>query len=153
MSEVEDTLTRIKTHKSVQGIVIVNNEGRILRSTYANTDRREEGENIATTQGVVATTALGAAMKALPIIAIVAALGTLAYGLYQYATASSEAEQNEKRRVATLKAQREEQEKQNETIAKESAGYVSLILQLKATNAGSKERTTLIKQINAKITP
>ena len=109
----------------------------------------QEGENIATTQGVVATTALGAAMKALPIIAIVAALGTLAYGLYQYATASSEAEQNEKRRVATLKAQREEQEKQNETIAKESAGYVSLIIQLKATNAGSKERTTLIKQINA----
>ena len=47
MSEVEDTLTRIKTHKSVQGIVIVNNEGRILRSTYANPDRREEGENIA----------------------------------------------------------------------------------------------------------
>ena len=46
MSEVEDTLNRIKTHKSVQGIVIVNNEGRILRSTFL-AERKEEGENIA----------------------------------------------------------------------------------------------------------
>ena len=65
-----------------------------------------EGEAVATTGAAVATTALGTAMKALPIIAIVAALATLAYGLYQYATASGEAEKNEKRRVATLKAQR-----------------------------------------------
>lgn len=43
MSEVEETLNRIKTHKSVQGIVIVNNEGNIIRSTYSN-DKKEEGE-------------------------------------------------------------------------------------------------------------
>ena len=44
MSEVEDTLNRIKTHKSVQGIVIIGTDGRILRSTYM-ADRKEEGEN------------------------------------------------------------------------------------------------------------
>ena len=48
MSDVEETLNRIKTHKSVQGIVIVNNEGNIIRTTYT-ADRKEEGENIART--------------------------------------------------------------------------------------------------------
>ncbi|CAD7934887.1 unnamed protein product [Amoebophrya sp. A25] len=33
MSEVEETLNRIKTHKGVQGIVIVNAEGVPIRST------------------------------------------------------------------------------------------------------------------------
>ena len=108
-----------------------------------------EGEAVATTGAAVATTALGTAMKALPIIAIVAALGTLAYGLYQYATASGEAEQNEKKRKANLEALNKAEKEQTETIAKESAEFVGLILQLKATNAGTKERETLIKQINS----
>jgi dynein light chain roadblock-type len=42
MSEVEETLNRMQTHKNVQGIVIVNNEGVIIRSTYTN-ERKEEG--------------------------------------------------------------------------------------------------------------
>jgi hypothetical protein len=58
----------------------------------------QNAENIATAEGVVATTALGTAMKALPIIAIAAAIGTLVYGLYQYATASEEAAQEEEKR-------------------------------------------------------
>eukprot|EP00742_Colponemidia_sp_Colp-10_P003451 GILJ01003676.1.p1 GENE.GILJ01003676.1~~GILJ01003676.1.p1 ORF type:complete len:101 (-),score=13.03 GILJ01003676.1:103-405(-) len=36
MSEVEETLNRIKTHKGVQGIVIVNSEGVPIRSTLDN---------------------------------------------------------------------------------------------------------------------
>jgi dynein light chain roadblock-type len=36
MSEVEETLQRIQTHKNVQGIVIVNADGHIIRSTYQN---------------------------------------------------------------------------------------------------------------------
>jgi len=108
-----------------------------------------EGEAVATTSATVATTALGTAMKALPIIALVAGLATLAYGLYQYATASSEADKNEKRRKANLEALKKAEKEQTETIAKESAEYVGLIYQLKATNADSKERETLIKQINA----
>ena len=46
MSDVEETLNRIKTHKSVQGIVIVNSEGNVVRSTYSS-DKKEEGEAIA----------------------------------------------------------------------------------------------------------
>lgn len=44
-SEVEETFNRIKTHKSVKGIVICNDDGKIIRSTY--TDKKEEGENLA----------------------------------------------------------------------------------------------------------
>lgn len=46
MSEVEETLNRMQTHKNVQGIVIVSNEGAIIRSTYTN-ERKEEGRNAA----------------------------------------------------------------------------------------------------------
>jgi hypothetical protein len=104
---------------------------------------------IATEGAVVATTAWGTAMKALPIIAIVAGLGTLVYGLYQYATASSDAAKQEEKRKKNLENLKKQQDEQNKTIAKESAGYVSLIYQLKATNAGSVEREKLIKQINS----
>ena len=34
MSEVEETLSRIKNHKSVQGYIIVNNELTFSRSSY-----------------------------------------------------------------------------------------------------------------------
>lgn len=36
MSEVEETLNRMQTHKNVQGIVIVNSEGIVIRTTYQN---------------------------------------------------------------------------------------------------------------------
>jgi len=41
MSEVEDTISRIKTRKTVKGVVIVNNEGNIIRSTYKDKDKSE----------------------------------------------------------------------------------------------------------------
>ena len=46
MSEVEETLNRMQTHKNVQGIVIVNSEGSVIRTTY-NIDKKEEGNNLA----------------------------------------------------------------------------------------------------------
>jgi hypothetical protein len=108
----------------------------------------QEGENIATAQGTVATTALGVAMKALPIIAIAAAIGTLVYGLYSYASASEEAakeeEKRKKQREATLKLQKET----IEYVGKESVSFTSLIYQLKSTNKNSERRKELIKDIN-----
>ncbi|CAD8091202.1 unnamed protein product [Paramecium sonneborni] len=44
--DIEDTINRIKNHKSVQGIVIVNSEGVITRTTYLN-DKKDEGDTIA----------------------------------------------------------------------------------------------------------
>ena len=49
MAEVEETLHRIQTHKNVQGIVIVNAEGHIIRTTYQN-EKKDEGTH-ASTQG------------------------------------------------------------------------------------------------------
>lgn len=46
------------------------------------------------------------------------------------------------------KAAKEESDKQTAAIHKESTAFVALITQLKATNEGSKERKTLIKEIN-----
>jgi hypothetical protein len=107
------------------------------------------GEGVAAGGASVATAAFGAALNALPLVAIVTALGLLVAGLISYASSSGEASKAEERRVKTLKAQREEEEKSRQTIAKESAEYVNLIYQLKATNAGSEERKKLIKDINA----
>jgi hypothetical protein len=107
------------------------------------------GEAVAADGAAVSTGLFATALNALPLVAIVTALGLLVAGLISYASASSDAEKNEKRRAASLKAQREEEKKATETIAKESAEYVGLIYQLKATNAGSAEREKLIKNINA----
>ena len=107
------------------------------------------GEAVAADGAAVSTGFFATALNALPLVAIVTALGLLVAGLISYASASGDAEKNEKKRAASLKAQREEEKKATETIAQESAEYVGLIYQLKATNAGSKERETLIKQINS----
>jgi|694.fasta_scaffold11342_10 hypothetical protein len=116
-------------------------------ATQAQTVATAE-DAIVTEGAVVATTAWGTAMKALPIIAIVAALGTLVYGLYQYATANEEAEKQEEKRKKTLENLKKQEEERVKTIGKESGAYVGLITQLKATNAGSVEREKLIKSIN-----
>jgi dynein light chain roadblock-type len=46
MSEVEETLNRMQTHKNVQGIVIVNSEGSIIRTTYQS-EKEDEANNLA----------------------------------------------------------------------------------------------------------
>ena len=46
MSEVEETLNRMQTHKNVQGIVIVNAEGSVIRTTYQN-EKKDQGNAIA----------------------------------------------------------------------------------------------------------
>lgn len=112
----------------------------------------QEGSNIATAQGTVATTALGVSMKALPIIALVAGLAALTYGIYKYATANDETAKQEeklkKQREASAKARIKEQKESVSTIAKESSQFVSLVGRLKETNKNSEERKELIKNIN-----
>merc|ERR1712032_5852 len=45
MSEIEDILGRIKSHKSVKGYIITNHKGDIIRTTYSG-EREREGEKI-----------------------------------------------------------------------------------------------------------
>jgi hypothetical protein len=108
-----------------------------------------EGQTVATVGATVATKGLGNAMKALPIVAIIAGIAALAYGIYSLVSGNEEAEKATKKRAEAEKRAAEETKAHSEFISKESAQFVGLIYQLKATNENSKERTNLIKQINS----
>lgn len=45
MSEIEEILGRIKTHKNVQGFIITNSKGEIIKTTYQG-DKKVEGDKI-----------------------------------------------------------------------------------------------------------
>jgi len=88
-------------------------------------------------------------MKALPIVAIIAGIAALAYGIYSLVTSNTKAEEAIKKREQAEKLANEESKRAREFVAKESVEFVSLIYQLKQTNINSKERVGLIKQINS----
>ena len=87
-------------------------------------------------------------MKALPIIAIAAAIGTLVYGIYQYVSANKDASKEEEKRKKNLEEQKKLEDERTTYMAKESSQFLELIYRLKATNVNSVERSKLIKQIN-----
>lgn len=111
--------------------------------------------NIATEAGVVATTnltasttALGLAMKALPIVALVASLAALGYGIYSYFSNSEEARKSEEKRKKQLEELKKEQEDFNKSLASETGGFLLLVERIKSTNSQSSERVDLLKQLN-----
>jgi len=110
----------------------------------------------ATEAATVATTGLGLAMKALPIVAIAAAIGTLVYGIYQYVTANSKAKEEDEKRKKAIEDQqaaqkrlREERDNSIRGTVQETVVLERMLFQLKATTNGTKERSNLIKEINA----
>jgi len=115
----------------------------------------EAAEAVAAGTATIAQRALNAAMSANPIgllitliLAGVAAL-TL-WGSKSDAAVAAEKRANEekKRNIALLKAQQEARDKQNEYIAKEAIGYMTIANELKKSNPGSAERLRLINEIN-----
>jgi hypothetical protein len=108
-----------------------------------------EGQTVATEVSTVATNGLGKAMKALPIVLIIAGIAALAYGLYSLFNSNEKVEQAVKKRNEAEKKANEESKLARETIAKESTAFVGLIIQLKKTNENSKERKDLISKINS----
>jgi hypothetical protein len=106
-------------------------------------------QTTATEGAAVATGVLGKSMKALPIIAIVAALASLVYMVYDYVTSSNAAAEATKQREEAERKANEETKKAAEFVAQESTQFVGLVMQLKNTNEGSKERSKLINQINS----
>jgi hypothetical protein len=106
------------------------------------------GEAVAADGAAVSTGFFSAALNALPLVAIVTALGLLVAGLISYASASGDAEKEEKKRKASLEALKKAQKEQTQFVREESSEFTTLIYQLKATNAGSERRQELIKQIN-----
>lgn len=146
-----DKITEIKSSfmglAQTLGIVTVAQQATAVAATEAAV--AEGAEAIAADAAAVSTGAFAVTLNALPLVAVITGIGLLIGGLISYASASSDSEKASKRRSEALKKQTEEEKKATETIAKESAEYVGLIYQLKATNVGSEDRKKLIKDINA----
>ena len=107
-------------------------------------------------KATLAQKALNLAMKANPIgilitliVAGVAALTLWSNSSSKAAEAEKKANEEKKRNIELLKKQKEEQQKDNAEIAKSAGSYITMIEQLRQTNAGSRQRRDLIKEINA----
>ena len=114
------------------------------------------GEAVAADGAAVSTGFFATALNALPLVAIVTALGLLVAGLISYSSASSDAEIQEKKRKKALEEEAKQIKKNNEAtkahsdfIVNESAAFIQLALQIKGSNKGSVERNKLLKQINS----
>lgn len=118
-------------------------------TSYFGLTAAKEADAVATGVATTATKGLSIAMKSIPIVAIVAGIAALATALYSYFKNSEEAEKAEKKRAEAAKKAKEAADAQRASIAQESVAFVGLIYQLKESNANSKERAALIKQINA----
>jgi hypothetical protein len=105
-------------------------------------------EGVAATGAAGATTAFGVALNALPLVAIVTALGLLVAGLINYASGSDEAAKAEEERKKKLEEQKQAIDSVVSSQAKEGTSLVTLLSRLKATTAGTKERADLINEIN-----
>lgn len=139
-----DTLTQIRA-----GFVAAAQKlGILTAATQAQTAATVAQES-ATEGASVATNVLGKSMKALPIIAIVAGIATLVGLVYDYVTSSNSASEATKRRAEEERKANEETKKAAQYVAQESTQFVGLVMQLKNTNEGSKERSKLINQINS----
>jgi hypothetical protein len=115
----------------------------------------EAAEAAAAGTATIAQRALNLAMRANPlgilitlIVAGVAALTLWSNSSSKAAEAEKKANEEKKKSIALLKAQKEQADKQNNYLSKELTGYYLLTEQLKKTNPGSAERLKLIKEIN-----
>jgi hypothetical protein len=131
-----DTLTQIKASAiaAAQGMGIL---------TVAT-----EAETVVTEGATVAQEGLNTAMKLNPVALIVTGVLALVSALAILNSKTSESTKEEEKRRKAYLATLEAQKQSIKTISDESTKFVSLIYQLKQTNANSKLRKDLIKEIN-----
>ena len=103
---------------------------------------------VATEGATVATSAFGLALNALPLIGIIAALGFAVTALIQYSSASKDAAKEEEDRKKQIEETKKAQEQESAAVVSASKDYVGLIVALKATTAGTKERKKAIDEVN-----
>ena len=89
------------------------------------------------------------AMKALRAAMITTGVGALVVGVGYLVSKFMEASEASDKLKKSQKAASEASREQSSNIAKETSGFILLTTQLKNTTNGSKERSTLIKQINS----
>jgi len=81
---------------------------------------------------------------------LIGAIGLLVANWDNLTSASNKAAEEQKKLTEETKKFNDEAKETNKKVAEESSAFVSLVYQLKRTNEGSKERSTLMKEINSK---
>ena len=94
--------------------------------------------------------AMRIAMLGIPVVALVAGIAAISGALYNYSKNSKIAEEAEKKRLATLKAQDEAQKRYSDNLAKEIIDVKILAEQIKMSEPNSKKRVELINEMNSK---
>lgn len=111
-----------------------------------------QAEAAATGEATVAQIGLNTAMLANPIFLVIAALGALTAAYFYFSSQSESAAEAEKKRQKAIDDRRKAQEKaakeESKELASMQSAYALQIGMLSKTNAGSKERLTLINSIN-----
>jgi len=145
-SVVGEFVTNLFKKNAVEGTGVAITEASVV-ATEAGIIATE-AEAVATTEAAVAQEGLNASMAMNPVGALVLAITALTAGLVYYFSSADKATSASEKMAKQKKEAEEASKKQSQAIAKESTEFVGLIYQLKATNAGSKERADLIKKIN-----
>jgi len=91
---------------------------------------------------------LGTAIKSIPFVAIIGFATELYFWLKSNKDETDNLTEAEKKRNSAIEEQKRLQEDMNNQLSAATSRFVSLIEQLKQTNANSKEREILIKRIN-----
>ena len=155
---LSDKLTEIKAGFTpiLQALGLLQVKQTQVATATVLADAALVGESVSAGGAAVSTGFFAAALNALPLIAVVTALGLLVAGLINYATSTDEAAEKEKKRKEELEKSKKAQEEYNAAVkassdlfASQISGFVSLTAQIKASLPGSKERLSLIKQSNA----
>jgi hypothetical protein len=146
-SVVGEFVTGLFKKNAVEGTGVAITEASVVATEASIV--ATEAEAIATGEAAVAQEGLNAAMAMNPVGALVLALTALTAGLVYYFSSADKATSATEKMAKQKKEAEEASKKQSQAVAKESTEFVGLIYQLKATNAGSKERADLIKKINS----
>jgi TP901 family phage tail tape measure protein len=129
---------------------------RAYRLSQLQVARATQTMTLATNGANLSQKALKTTMMGTPWGLIAVAVTEVAFALYDYFGASQDAEEQasasalaEQERKEALEEEKAQQDELNKSVAEESREFVTLIEQLRNTNAGSDERLSLIKKINA----
>ncbi|NBV78174.1 hypothetical protein EBR66_08500, partial [bacterium] len=115
----------------------------------------EAAEAVAAGTATVAQRALNAAMNANPVGILITLILAGVAALYAYTSATEgaseaekQAEEQKKKLEEASRAKAEADEKEREKVGELSRGYFDLIIKLKQTDAGTKERQATLEKIN-----
>jgi hypothetical protein len=107
-------------------------------------------QTTATNAANVATKGLNASMLLNPYVLVAAAVAALVVAIYKLTQATDDEKRAEQARKEVQEENLQLSKEMNSAIAQEASGFLTLTTQLKNTNAGSKERSSLISEINSK---